>query len=132
MLTRKKKLFRELYIKTKNGSEAARQAGYSAKNVNRCASRLLSDVDIKPYIERRFKEIEKEFLVTQENWLEKTYKNFKEAKKESVQAHYWEMILKGIGALKEQPTQAITIFQDIESKAKEVLRQRELKESEGT
>lgn len=59
-LTPKQKAFADYYIELGNATEAARQAGYKGKNLNRIASENLSKLDIKNYINKRLKQLEDE------------------------------------------------------------------------
>ena len=69
-LTKKQKTFAEEYIKTLNGSQAARFAGYSEKGVNTAAARLLADVRIKRYIEGMLTKMENKRIADAEEVLE--------------------------------------------------------------
>lgn len=55
-LTNKQRLFVELYLTLWNGTEAARQAGYSEHTANEQASRLLANVSVKAAVEERLAE----------------------------------------------------------------------------
>lgn len=55
-LTDQRRLFVEKYLQTFNASEAARQAGYSEKNVWAAASRLKDDPEIQAAIQKRLAE----------------------------------------------------------------------------
>lgn len=57
-LTPKQKAFADYYIETGNASEAARRAGYSAKNANNIASENLAKPNISAYIAKRLKPTE--------------------------------------------------------------------------
>ena len=57
-LSEKQKRFIDFYIQTGNASEAARQAGYSAKIANRIGTENLSKPVIKNAIDARLKELE--------------------------------------------------------------------------
>lgn len=57
-LTEKQKRFIDYYLELGNASEAARQAGYSAKIANRIATENLSKPVIKDAIDARLKELE--------------------------------------------------------------------------
>ena len=58
MLTPKQKAFAEAFIQTGNASEAARRAGYSAKNANNIGSENLAKPYISEYIAGRMAELE--------------------------------------------------------------------------
>ncbi len=55
-LTSKQKVFVEEYLKCWNTAEASRRAGYSKRTARTNGSRLLTNADIKAYIEERLKE----------------------------------------------------------------------------
>lgn len=55
-LTSKQKVFVEEYLKCWNTAEASRRAGYSERTARTNGSRLLTNADIKAYIEERLKE----------------------------------------------------------------------------
>lgn len=57
-LTPKQRAFADLYLKTGNASEAARQAGYSPKTAFRSGQENMQKPAILQYIEARTKEIE--------------------------------------------------------------------------
>ncbi|EKE30476.1 terminase small subunit [Salimicrobium jeotgali] len=57
-MTEKQKRFADYYIKTGNASEAARNAGYSAKTAHRIGQENLQKPAIYKYIEKRNKELE--------------------------------------------------------------------------
>lgn len=52
-LTPRQKAFADHYIKTGNGTESAKKAGYKGNNLNRIASENLTKLDIKQYIEEQ-------------------------------------------------------------------------------
>ena len=52
-LTRRQRAFAEAYIQCGNATEAARRAGYSEKNADVTGARLLRNVSISEYIDRR-------------------------------------------------------------------------------
>lgn len=57
-LTPKQKAFCEFYIETGNQTEAAIKAGYSKNYAKAQAHKLLENVGIKNYIDKRLKELE--------------------------------------------------------------------------
>ena len=59
-MTERQKRFVDFYIKTGNASEAARLAGYSAKNADVDGAKLLGISSISREIEKRLKELEDE------------------------------------------------------------------------
>lgn len=56
-LTNKQLIFVEEYLKTNNGADSARKAGYSEKTAKQKASALLKDSRIKSFIEERNREV---------------------------------------------------------------------------
>ncbi|RVU70024.1 MULTISPECIES: terminase small subunit [Lactobacillus] len=57
-LTAKQKLFADNYIKTRNATQAALDAGYSKKTAYSIGNANLDKLEIKAYIEKRMKKIE--------------------------------------------------------------------------
>ena len=53
MLTPNQKAFADYFIECGNGSEAAKKAGYSAKTAAAIARRLLTNVNVSAYIDKR-------------------------------------------------------------------------------
>lgn len=54
-LTRRQRAFAEAYIQCGNATEAARRSGYSEKNADVTGARLLVNVSISEYIDRRIR-----------------------------------------------------------------------------
>lgn len=54
-LKEKHKAFADFYIETGNAAESARRAGYSEKTARQQGARMLTNVDIAAYIEKRTK-----------------------------------------------------------------------------
>lgn len=69
-LTEKQKRFCDYYIETGNGSEAARRAGYKAKNLNVLASQNLTKSNIKEYVDKRIKDKDSKRIASQDEILE--------------------------------------------------------------
>ena len=68
-LSDKQRKFADIYIKCLNASEAYRQAGYSCKSddiVKSAASRLLANVNVKQYVNKRQTKLQQKIEVTQE------------------------------------------------------------------
>lgn len=66
-LTKNQQEFADNYIKSGNGSEAYRKAGYKAKSdgvVRANASRLLTNANVKKYIDERMKQIASQKIMT--------------------------------------------------------------------
>ncbi|MED4977210.1 terminase small subunit [Weizmannia sp. FSL K6-0777] len=71
-LTPKQKSFADYYIELGNATEAYRKAGYAVKSdaaARANASRLLTNANVKSYIEQRMKELESEQIASQEEVL---------------------------------------------------------------
>lgn len=66
-LTKNQQEFADNYIKNGNASEAYREAGYKAKSaavIRANASRLLTNANVKKYIEERMKQIASQKIMT--------------------------------------------------------------------
>ena len=57
-LNQRQKMFAEQYLKTLNATEAARRAGYKAKNASQMGYENLRKPEIKAYIHARMQEME--------------------------------------------------------------------------
>lgn len=69
-LTEKQLRFIDLYIKYGNASRAAKEAGYSPKNVNRVANELLKKPRVKEAIDNRLEELQSERVADAQEVLE--------------------------------------------------------------
>lgn len=102
MLTARKRAFIDYYKSAEcagNASKAAVMAGFSPRNVNRTASRLLKDVDIN----RQLKEFEQERKekYSKENYIDTAWKQFEDASTDKpVKPRYLEIAGKALGYLK--------------------------------
>lgn len=65
-LTEKQKRFADEYLIDLNATQAAIRAGYSVKTANEQASRLLANVSVRAYIDKRMAELSKRTGVNQE------------------------------------------------------------------
>lgn len=63
-LNEKQKRFVEEYLRSGNASEAARNAGYSAKTAGESAAQLLKNIKVQSAIEARLKDLESERVAT--------------------------------------------------------------------
>lgn len=70
MITERKRIFCEEYLRSHNATEAAKKAGYSAKTAYSSGSRLLKDVDVKKYLEAVKQEAHSERIATANEVLE--------------------------------------------------------------
>lgn len=68
-LNPKQQAFCDFYIETGNAEESARRAGYSARTARGHAHKLLQNVAIKEYIQKRLSEKEKERIASQDEIL---------------------------------------------------------------
>ena len=68
-LTAKQKLFCDEYLIDANATQAAIRAGYSKKTANEQGSRLLANVSVKEYIDKRMAEKEKRLIACQDEVL---------------------------------------------------------------
>lgn len=68
-LTEKQKRFCDYYLETGNATESAIKAGYSKKYANTNASKLLHNTSIKPYIDKRLKQMDDERIAKPEEVL---------------------------------------------------------------
>lgn len=68
-LTEKQKRFADFYLETGNATEAARKAGYKAKNADRIASENLRKLGISAYIEERRKQMDEKRIATTDDVL---------------------------------------------------------------
>lgn len=69
-LTTKQKRFAEEYVKCGNATQAAINAGYSAKTAKQTGNRLLTNVDLKSYIDAISKRISKKTIMDAQEALE--------------------------------------------------------------
>ncbi|TCS80367.1 terminase small subunit [Tepidibacillus fermentans] len=72
-LTEKQKRFADYYIETGNATEAYKRAGYKAKNyetIRANASRLLTNANVKAYIDTNLKQKDNERIASQNEVLE--------------------------------------------------------------
>lgn len=72
-LTEKQKAFCDYYIETLNATESYKRAGYNVKTDGAAkvsASRLLTNVNVRKYIEERMKQKESERIASQDEVLE--------------------------------------------------------------
>jgi phage terminase small subunit len=69
-LTEKQKRFADYYIESGNGSEAAKKAGYKAKDLYQLSSENLRKPNIKRYIDQRIAEKDSKRIMKQDEILE--------------------------------------------------------------
>lgn len=112
--TRKQELFIKSYIRLKNATRAAIEAGYSLKGANRAGSRLLSDVDIKGEIDRQFNDIQEGLEITEGNILKKLWYEACNAQRAADRINAISQVAKIKGLMKDTPQQSIAIFNQLE------------------
>ena len=95
-LNKRQELFIEHYLNTHNGSEAVRRSGYSTKNPDVVACRLLRKRRIRELLEARYKE---KFDLTREQYANEALKRADNCKQESIQKGYYEIYGKVKGYL---------------------------------
>lgn len=71
-LNKKQERFCDEYLIDLNGAQAAIRAGYSKKTARTIASRLLTNVNVEAYIQKRRCELKKSLEISQENVLRET------------------------------------------------------------
>jgi phage terminase small subunit len=69
-MNEKQKMFADYYIETLNATEAAKRAGYSEKTAEVQGSRLLSNVNVKNYIQERLNSKDNDRIASQDEILE--------------------------------------------------------------
>ena len=70
-LTEKQKKFADFYIKLGNATQAAIKAGYSKRTARSQGQRLLTNVDIKNYIDERMAQLASERIMSAQEILER-------------------------------------------------------------
>lgn len=70
-LTEKQKKFADFYIKLGNATQAAIEAGYSKRTARSQGQRLLTNVDIKNYIDERMEQLASERIMSAQEILER-------------------------------------------------------------
>ena len=70
-LTEKQKKFADFYIKLGNATHAAIEAGYSKRTARSQGQRLLTNVDIKNYIDERMAQLASERIMSAQEILER-------------------------------------------------------------
>lgn len=83
-LNERQKRFAEAYLETGNASEAARRAGYSAKSAKVQGCELLTNPNIRAYVDERLKTAEKERIAKADEVLEYLTKVMRREESETV------------------------------------------------
>lgn len=99
-LTKQQTVFANEYCIDRNGRQAAIRAGYSEKTADQQASRLLSNVKVKEYIDAKLNRISMKAEVTAEwvlNELKDTYKSAREQAELTAANKSLELMGKHIG-----------------------------------
>lgn len=83
-LTVKQQKFADEYIKTGNAYQSAKSAGYSHNYANKNARKLLGNVGVKSYIQKRMEELKKDSIAEQDEILQYLTSVMRREHKESV------------------------------------------------
>lgn len=132
IVTRKQEAFIDWYVKLRNATEAARRAGYTAKNTNRVASRLLSNVGLKTEIDRRFKVIQEEMSLTEDNIISSLWKEARNASKTSDRINALTQLAKIKGLMKDTATQNVAVFTGLEQQLKNYIQSKQTQPIDST
>ena len=103
-MTKKQELFIDSYIKTKNASKSAREAGYSMRTAYSMGQQNLNKIEIKTEIEKRFEELKKKYDISMDDYIKRTLVLHEETKHPSTKQRYWELLGKIYGYTKETIT----------------------------
>lgn len=120
MLTARKQAFINVYKSTKNASESAKLAGYSAKTCVQIGSRLLRDVDVKTALESW--EAEEKSKLTKENYVNRAWNEFESLDKTEANApRFMEIAGKALGYIgnsnDSRPNQTLIINMEASASA---------------
>ena len=103
MLTERKKAFADNFLLTRIATEAAKIAGYSPKTCRSQGSRLLTDVDVKAYIQAEKDKIqarldERKDALSKDTYVEKLVKDYESVDVDSAnRPRFIEMVGKTLG-----------------------------------
>lgn len=126
-MTLKQQIFVKEYIRTQNGAESVRKAGYNAKNPSHYANELLKKPKIAQEIDREYKKILDKYDYSEEQILKGIGQIAEDGKVEANQLRAWEIIAKIKGMTKDS-TVNVSLFQSIDpaklQKAKQSIAQR--------
>ena len=113
-MTRKQQKFIDEYVKCLNGSQAARNAGYSNRTANAIASENLQKPYIKKAIDEKIAQNEAKYKLTKDDFIKKTIELHSLSNNPSVKARYWELLAKLCSYTDENKAQTLCIFSNIE------------------
>ena len=82
--------FIEAYLRTGNATQAAIEAGYSAKTAYSQGHRLLKKAEIVAEIQHRRKEESRKAFMSKKDYVSKTYKNYLEESARDTKRKYWD------------------------------------------
>jgi phage terminase small subunit len=115
MLTNRKRAFIENYIITRNATESAKRAGYSPKTSYCSGQRLTKDVEVMAIIDERSKLMLEELKLTDENIVGKLWHLANNSVRDADKINALTQVAKIKGLMKEQATQHLAIFNNIDS-----------------
>lgn len=126
-MTAKQKRFCDEYLIDLNATQAAIRAGYSKKTANEQGARLLANVSVQEYIQKRMDEKEDELIASQDEVLETLTRILRREEKETVvvtckeRKSYYDNKGKKVIEEKESP-----VFVEIPAKISDVNKAAEL------
>lgn len=103
-LTEKQKRFADEYVRTANATQSAINAGYKETSAYSTGQRMLKNVEVKAYIDKRLKELERKTIMT----LEETLELITSTARGEVPEHIVITGEKGMQSIEEIPTQPNT------------------------
>lgn len=108
-LTLKQQRFADEYIICGNATESAKKAGYSEKTARSIGQRLLTNVDIREYLQKRMEELQDEKILTQKQILVML------SEIASGQATETAVVTTKVGVLKEDPIsgKSVKVYDEI-------------------
>ena len=117
MLNERQKAFCEYYASSFNATESANKAGYSKKTARSIGQRLLTNVDIKSYIEELTRKPKQSRIATIDevlSYLSNTMRNTEEQTRERTKAAQLlsEVLAKVKPQEDETPTAVVVEFED--------------------
>jgi phage terminase small subunit len=117
ILTDKQKIFIESYVSSRNATQAALDAGYSAKTARAMGSENLTKPYIKDVIDARLAELTRKFSIETEDILKRLEHEAKTAKNASDRLRANELLGKYKGIFKENQSSNVTIVGNVLDKA---------------
>ena len=113
MLTARKKSFVDHYLSTRNATESAKRAGYSAKTARSLGSRLLTDVDVKALVDEGLKKDSER--LTEETFVKLAMDDYKAVEQDSAnRPRFLHLAGQAVGIIKNgssdsRPNQTLNI-----------------------